>query len=60
MAEGCNEKYDLAFMKWILWEGRSKEAKERYRWVAANYREKSVVIKNQKQLDTYIRSLEAK
>lgn len=60
MAEGCNEKYDLAFMKWILWEGRSKEAKERYRWVAANYREKSVVIKNQKQLDTYIRSLETK
>ena len=60
MAEGCNEKYDLAFMKWILWEGRSKEAKERYRWVAANYREKSIVIKNQKQLDTYIRSLEAK
>ena len=60
MAEGCNEKYDLAFMKWILWEGRSKEAKERYRWVAANYREKSIVIKNQKQLDTYIRSLETK
>lgn len=60
MAEGCNEKYDLTFMKWILWEGRTKAAKERYRWVISKYRDKVIIIKNQKQLDAYTKTLDAK
>lgn len=58
MADGCNEKYDLAFMRWILWEGRSKDAKNRYHWVMTKYKDKAIVIKNQRQLDTFIRKLE--
>lgn len=53
MAEGCNEKFDWAFMKWILWEGRSKQARKRYRDIRAQYGEKTVVIKNQRQLDRF-------
>lgn len=57
MAEGCKEKLDLAFIKWILWGGRTKRVKNRYKNVIAQYHEKAVIIKNQKQLDRYVKGL---
>ena len=57
MAEGCKEKFDLAFAKWILWDGRRKGAKKRYKWLISKYGDKAIVIKNQKQLNTYIQSI---
>ena len=57
MAEGCKEKFDLAFVKWILWDGRTKRAKDRYKGLISKYGKKVVVIKNQKQLDKYIQSV---
>ena len=57
MAEGCNEKFDFDFIKWILWKGRSKKATKRYKAAISEYLEKTVVIKNQKQLDLYRKSL---
>lgn len=60
MAEGCNEKFDYEFIKWILFDGRTKRAKNRYKKVISQYGEKVVVIKNQKQLDKYIKTITAK
>ena len=57
MAEGCNEKLDWEFVKWILWKGRSKQAKERYKNVRETYPEKVIVIKNQKQLNQYMKEM---
>jgi adenylate kinase family enzyme len=57
MAEGCNEKFDLEFVGWILWGGRSKRAKKRYRDVILQYGEKTTVIKNQKELNRYLEKL---
>ena len=57
MAEGCKEKFDLEFIKWILWKGRTKEVKERYMAVISSYPEKVVIIKNQRQLDRYIQNI---
>ena len=57
MAEGCNEKFDLEFIKWILRDGRTKRAKNRYKNLISKYAGKVVVIKNQKQLDKYIQSV---
>ena len=57
MAAGCNEKFDFAFAKWILWDGRRKSAKERYKGLISKYGDKAIVIKNQKQLDDYTRSI---
>ncbi len=54
MAEGCSEKMDSEFVKWILHGGRTKKAKERYKKVRETYPEKVVVIKNQKQLNKYM------
>ncbi len=57
MAEGCQEKFDLEFAKWILRDGRTKQAKERYRRIIAQCGEKVIVIKNQRQLDAYLETL---
>lgn len=57
MTEGCNEKLDLEFVRWILWEGRSQKLRERYRNVREQYPDKVVVIKNQRQLDAYLNTL---
>lgn len=51
MGEGCPEKIDWNFVKWVLWEGRSKTAVERFKQIAEKYPEKVTVIKNQRQLD---------
>ena len=57
MADGCKEKFDVAFIKWILRDGRKKSARERYKRVITQYGDKAVIIKNQKQLNRYIASL---
>ncbi len=54
MAEGCNEKMDREFISWVLWKGRSKAARQRYRKLQQRYADKVVVLKNQRQLDRYI------
>ena len=51
MAEGCKEKLDWEFITWVLWKGRSKTSRERYEDVCARYPEKTIVVKNQRQLD---------
>jgi len=55
MAEGCPEKMDKAFVKWILWEGRSKKKLAHFRSIGEQYPEKTVYIRNQRQLDEYMR-----
>ena len=58
MAQGCNEKLDWEFIKWILRDGRSQSARERYGWVHSRYSHKTIVIRNQRQLDRVERQIE--
>ena len=53
MGQGCNEKLDLAFIMWVLWKGRTKETRERYQRIAKQYKDKVVVLKNQRELDRW-------
>ena len=46
--DGCDEKMDWEFIKWILWEGRSKTVRERYKSIQIQYPDKVSVIKNQR------------
>lgn len=55
MADGCYEKFDWEFIRWILWEGRSGKARKRYQTVAADYAHKTIVLKNQTQLDRFLK-----
>ena len=57
MGEGCNEKFDLEFMKWILWKGRTKKSKDLFRGVRQRFGDKTVIIRNQKELDRYVETL---
>lgn len=59
MAAGCNEKLDREFIRWILWEGRTKETKVRYQHVMQTYPQKVIVVKNQRQLDDCYEKLAA-
>ena len=51
MADGCSEKLDWEFVKWILKDGRTKESKARYQGVMTRYPQKTVIVKNQRQLN---------
>ena len=54
MGEGCNEKLDAEFVKWVLWKGRTKETKARFRSVVVHYPGKTVILKTQKDIDAYL------
>ena len=54
MAEGCSEKLDAEFVKWVLWKGRGKAQR---RWLAdlrEKYGNKAVTLKNRKQVDAFL------
>ena len=51
MAAGCPERFDWEFIRWILWDGRTKPAKERYQQVQETYPEKVIVLRSQKEMD---------
>ena len=57
MGDGCSEKLDGEFIRWVLRDGRTKSKKARFRIVCGKYPNKTVVLKNQRQLDEFIRSL---
>ena len=54
----CEEKFDLEFIRWMLLESHSKIQKKRYYDIVTSYPQKTVVIKNQRQLDNFLNSLQ--
>ena len=60
MADGCNEKFDFEFAKWILYEGRTKKRRERFKILKKAYPEKVTVLKNQRQINGFEKSLNIK
>ena len=57
MGEGCAEKLDAAFIYWVLWRGRSRKKRQSYVKIRAQYPEKTVVLRSQRQIDRYLLSL---
>ena len=54
MAKGCPEQFNWEFIRWILWDGRTKTARERYQNIHSTYPEKFISLKNQKELDRFL------
>lgn len=52
MASGCEEKIDKEFINWVLFKGRSKSVKKRYKDLLSNCK-KAIVFKNRKQVHRY-------
>ena len=57
MAAGCLERFNWEFIRWILWDGRTKNAKERYQRVLETYPEKVIVLRSQKEIDYFLETL---
>jgi len=51
--EGCGEKLDTEFVRWILIDGRTDRKKRFYRETAERYAGKTVVLRNQRELDQW-------
>ena len=54
IAPGCPEKLDGEFVLWILWQGRTPRRLARFRKTLKQYQDKTVVLKNQRQLDAFM------
>ena len=57
MAAGCPEQFNWEFIRWILWDGRSKSAKERYQKLSDTYPEKMHILHSQAEIDYFLQSL---
>lgn len=57
MASGCIEKMDLEFMWWILYKGRTRKKQQHFQDIINQYPEKTIILKNQRQLDTCMQNL---
>ena len=57
MADGCIEKMDWEFNRWLLWKGRTKKKRERFQRVVEQYSAKTVVLRSQKEIDRYLEGL---
>lgn len=56
MASGCIEKLDFEFIKWILFDGRSKEKRDQYAETIRTYNHKVVVLKNRKETEIFLKN----
>lgn len=59
MAEGCSEKLDWDFARWVLWDGCTPEKNQRMRDIVRQYPEKSHLLENQRQVDACLRLFRA-
>ena len=57
MAENCKEKFDFEFVKWILLDGRSQKNVTKFKDVVKRYTDKTIVLKNQKQLNDFMKKV---
>lgn len=57
MVNGCNEKMDMQFIWWILYQGRTQKKKRQFEAILKKYPDKSIVLKNQKELDGFMVNL---
>lgn len=57
IADGCTEKFDWEFLRWLLWKGRTRKRAARFRAIAERWPEKTVVLKSRKQVEVYLKTL---
>ena len=58
MAVGCPECFDWEFIRWILWDGRQARQVTRYQTIGQNYPDKFLSLKNQKELDEFLKNIQ--
>ncbi len=54
MAEGCSEKLDAEFVRWVLWEGRSRKTRTGFQQKQKYCGDKCVVLQTQREIDRWL------
>ena len=57
MTEGCCEKLDWEFIKWVLFDGRTEERINKYKRVVEKYKEKVIIVQNRKEADDLLEKI---
>lgn len=57
MTEGCPERINLEFTKWVFRDGRTARKLERFHRVAERYPEKTVILRSRRAERRFLRSL---
>ncbi|WP_421038351.1 DNA topology modulation protein FlaR [Streptococcus hyointestinalis] len=57
MAEGCPERFDLDFIKWILIDGRHPKIQKQFQSVLENYSDKTFHLTSQMDIDTFLQDM---
>lgn len=57
MADGCTEKLDFEFIKWVLFDGRKKAKRDNFKRIIEQNKSKTIVIKNKAQLDEFMENI---
>ena len=57
MTAGCEEKIDLEFIWWVLYEGRNKKHRQNYKKVCRKYADKVVILKKPSDVKRFCRAL---
>lgn len=57
MSDGCIEKFDFEFIKWILIDGRNKKHKLNYNNIINKYKNKVIMCRNHKDVESVINNL---
>ena len=57
MSEGCCEKLDWEFIKWVLFDGRTEERINKYNRVIEQYKDKTIIVKNRKEADDLLEKI---
>ena len=54
MTDGCPEKFDLEFVWWVFWKGRTGQRRRLLDEVAAKYPEKVTILRSQREIDRFL------
>lgn len=57
VSDGCIEKLDWEFIRWVLRDGRKKTRNKRYQNIINDYPDKTFLFRNRKQLSEYMKNL---
>ncbi len=57
VANGCVEKFDFVFVKWILIDGRDKKHKQRYNEICEKYKDKVIICRTEKEVLDLVKNI---
>ena len=55
--EGCKEKFSISFQWWLLFSGRTRKRKKLFFDTVDKYKNKTIILKNRKEVNQYILSI---